>query len=170
MQQFSSSSPDVSRTLSQADLARMHPLYARMTGQVVWVMFEEREIDPEIIDGFMSEYVTTRETALVTLGALLDPDSPITHFRIEKRCDLPLPDPFCRECAALEGKIIPVSRGDMLRFFPPFSLGCRLRAAPVPENEPIDQNALLPEDAAPPPSGLYCKDEWIFRTDWRHYK
>lgn len=146
------------REQALAAAARAHPLYRRMTGQAVWLFFEERDIPPALAQAFVDRYWDRRERVLAELarclGLLGETPSGFTLERVRTG-----PGPICPVCRDLAGKAFALEPG-FQRFFPPFSISCRIEARPVEAGEDA---RFSPLPALAPPPRLYCDDEWLFQ-------
>lgn len=145
-------------------LVDCHPLLRRLSGQVIWCMFEEYEADPADIDAFLQWYEARRAEALSLIARVQDPvpSGDIAALRI----DVQNTPNTCDFCAALSGKYIDASDPDLPNLMPPYGLGCAARAVAV---TPEDAAALDPADRITgeitPPCNLLCGD-WIFTHPW----
>ncbi|WP_461209165.1 hypothetical protein [Desulfocurvus sp. DL9XJH121] len=140
-------------------LLDLHPLFRRLSGEVIWLMFEEHDADPEAIQAFMDRLggVLGRTTELIE-AALSGED---VYARVTVR-EGRTP---CETCARLAGRIIPLGREGAESLLPPYALGCPLGAeivAPGADTPPPGPE-LLPGDA--PHGRLVCGD-WIFSHPW----
>ncbi len=153
------------------ELASRHPLFSRLTGQVIWLLFEEHKASQEDIDAFMEHYLAWRAEQLGVMAGLeanrgaylritTDPptDGLATDGYIASR-------PPCKHCRSLNGAILPASHPDVIRCLPPFALGCRCRAELITADR-IPENAPLIFSCEMPRRELYCTSEWIFSVPW----
>ncbi len=142
-------------------LARRHPLYARLSGQVVWRLLEEGELEPPRLAQLMDHYEAVRAQTLETLALFLGPEPGRPAFLRIVVAQAPTPAPICSQCQARAGKLVPADSPWLLDFFPPYSLGCRARAEAVFDAKP-DRGALV-DLSQPPRRSLYCPSEWLFQ-------
>ena len=147
------------------ELASRHPLFNRLTGQVIWLLFEERGIEPPVIDAFMGRYLAWRERHLEILRPVLEQRAEDTpYIQIQTRPG----SGACASCASLNGLILPVGSPLARNFLPPYSLGCRTSAVllsraafnSLPNPRLVDDTIPLPRPK------LHCDDDWIFHADW----
>lgn len=151
----------------------MHPLYSRITGQVIWLLFEENDARPDDIDAFMDLFLKRKQRDLETMQVLLD--NPAMYLQVQLQ-DIPclqkthatnlnktLPPP-CLRCAALDGHVLPASHPDLISLMPPFALGCHC----TPKAITAQQAATAPllTEAPPPQRKLYCDTGWLFHMYW----
>jgi hypothetical protein len=152
------------------DLASRHPLFSRLTGQVIWLLFEEHKASSEDIDAFMEHYLAWRDEQLTVMAALEANRS--AYLRITTDPPANNSDdgytamrPPCKHCRALHGAILPASHPDLIRCLPPFALGCRCRAEIISAEE-VPENAPLIFTSEMPRYELHCASEWIFSVPW----
>ncbi|MFW5733831.1 MAG: hypothetical protein ACOCWR_02115 [Oceanidesulfovibrio sp.] len=99
-----------------------HPLFKRLTGQVVWTLLEEAGVDPGHIDPFMDRFEALKAETLAQLKTLDEEGGALAIV------EAPGAGPVCDGCARLAGHCIPGDVPDPIRLMPPYGLGCRLRA------------------------------------------
>ncbi len=151
---------------SQQELIRLHPLYNRLSGQIIWFMFEEQGLSPEQADAFLLQYENERARTLDLLGKALDPGGETTNdvaaVRIEATQPENLPPP-CPSCMALDGALLKAGDANLPEFFPPFSLGCRCKAVAVTAAElaAMDDPMFLDASCEPPKRQLVCPTQWF---------
>jgi len=142
----------------------MHPLYRRLSGQVIWLLFEEREAPEVRINAFLERYEAQKRRNLELMARALnggDVSGGPSHllFHLEREHDV------CGPCRALAGKALPLSTPDLARWFPPFGLGCAISPVLLSRTEYEALNPLPTGTAAPPEPGLMC-GEWVFSHPW----
>lgn len=107
------------------DLRSRHPLYARLSGDVVWGIFEENGYDEAACGTAMDDFFARMNDILQSMNAL---------EKNKARCFTLHPDDAqCQECHALAGQVIATSTPDWRRFLPPFAVGCTVRCVENPE-------------------------------------
>ncbi|MFV0421430.1 hypothetical protein [Oleidesulfovibrio sp.] len=157
-------------------LSDKHPLYSRLTGQVIWVLFEENDAEQDDIDTFMDLCLKRKERDLQVMQTLLDNPSLYLKVQIEdipclsgsegccktKHPDLPPP---CECCVALDGRVLPASHPELLKYLPPYGLGCRCTPKAVTAAEAADAPPLT--DASLPLRKLHCDSGWLFHMHWK---
>lgn len=162
--------------MDMKQLSEKHPLYSRLTGQVIWVLFEENDAEQDDIDIFMDLCLKRKERDLQVLQKLLD--NPALYLKVQledipclhdakgnctaKHPDLPAP---CAHCAAVNGRVIPASHPDMLKYLPPYGLGCRCTPLAITAEEA--EGAPLLTDAPLPLHKLHCDSGWLFHMHWK---
>lgn len=104
------------------ELMSRHPLFKRLTGQVVWTLLEEAGLDPDAIDAFMSRFEKLRAETLDLLDELDNEGGALEITEHSTICA------SCESCAGLVGHCIPGDVPDPIRLMPPYGLGCRLTA------------------------------------------
>lgn len=150
-------------------LLDLHPLLSRLSGEVIWMLFEEEGVDASRIDSFFAFFEQELRETVELIRRLSAPENLDAVFvRIERNPELAAiagDIPACPTCAALAGKVIPAATPGLMRWLPPFSLGCRLRAVCISADEAANAQRLS-LDASPPDIRLACESGWLFRTDW----
>jgi len=153
---------------SDKDLLQEHPLFARLSGQVVWYLFEERGFAPEDIDGFMLRFEALKAETAALLRQVRGPDNRGGWLLLERAVDA-ASGAVCPACSRYSGACAPLDAPEILAFVPPFSLGCRLRGRVVSAADferlaprPVRRDLALPR----PVSRLVCDNDWIFRRPW----
>lgn len=109
-------------TAESKQLLAEHPLFKRLTGQVVWTLLEEAGLDPDAIDAFMDRYELLK-VATIDLLKELDEEGGALEI-VEDGAK----GPACKSCQQLVGWCIPGDVPQPVRLMPPYGLGCRLRA------------------------------------------
>lgn len=152
------------KTPITAHTVECHPLIRRLSGQVIWCMFEEYEADPDDIQTFLDTYEETKAHTLALIARIQDPvpDSDLAAIRI----DVEDTGSTCEFCKSLHGKYFRTTHANAASLVPPFGLGCAAKATPI---SPEELAALAPEDELSediaPPCNLICGD-WIFTHKW----
>lgn len=146
-------------------LIESHPLYRRLSGQVIWLLFEERDVSETRINAFLERYEAEKLQNLAVMAAALDASAGqrYSHLLLEPSRT----ENRCERCGEHSGKAISLSRPGLEKWLPPFGLGCALRPRLLSRS---DYEALgsLPEvcdSCAPPETRLLC-GEWIFTHAW----
>ncbi len=129
-------------------LRNRHPLYTRLSGDVVWALFEDLGYDPERCGEAMDAFIAEMHHTLAVMRRL----------ETDAAAYLVLRGKLCERCALLADQALSAANPDWRRFLPPFAVGCRitcdaLDAAAVKEAG----CAVLPDgEAAPPDCPLLC--------------
>lgn len=150
------------------ELLERHPLFRRLSGQIVWYLFEERDIPPETIDAYFASLEACRIETLDLMRRLLDPPADLGRVHLHVRL-VPGDEnaPPCPRCGRMHDILIPADHPRLLEYLPPYGLGCRARGRLLAEAEAAHlltrQPAELPE---PPGHELSCPSEWLFEYDW----
>lgn len=149
-----------------AALLEAHPTLRRLSGQVVWCMFEEADSPAAHAQAFLDRYEAVKAGVLPLVAAALEAGEP---GRAEDaapwvRLRVDGPGTPCAACAALDGRCLRLDGPGALAFLPPFALGClaraeRLPGAPRPGEPLVDR-------ASPSPHGRLLCGEWIFTHPW----
>lgn len=151
---------------SDKELLQEHPLFNRLSGQIVWYLFEERGYEPEQIDGFMQRFERLKLQTADLMRRLRDPANRGGVLLFE-HADAPEGDASspCARCQALAGTARALDGSNLNAWLPPFSLGCRLRGRVVLNGANL---VSTPESCLqqPPLHRLVCEDEWIFARPW----
>ncbi len=154
--------------MDDKELMRRHPLFKRLSGEVVWLMFEERDIPPESIDAYFSCLEGVRVETLDVMRRLLSPpsDAGKVYLQVTLRPGDEKAQP-CARCGRMRNILIPADHPRILEYMPPYGLGCRATGRVLNEQEAAPllekQGSELPE---PPGHELSCPSEWIFEYDW----
>lgn len=145
------------------ELIESHPLYRRLSGQVIWLMFEERGARENDIQAFLDLYETGKRKNLELMAAALDEGNEYAGLLLETARNQRL----CERCRRVCGAAVDLSRADIAGWFPPFGLGCALIARLIGKDEwaAMDSRALAPAGQSPPQPELIC-GEWIFDYPW----
>ena len=138
-------------------LLDLHPLFRRLSGEIVWLMFEEHDADPDDIQAYMDDLHGLLGRTKELIEAALSGEPLMARIVAEGAA------PRCAACAALVGRSIDLSRDDALKLLPPYALGCPLRAEITPAAGHAEVDCIGPGDA--PHGELVCGD-WLFTTPW----
>lgn len=154
--------------MQDKELLQQHPLFKRISGQVVWLLFEEHHAPQAAVDAFFVDLETRRAETLDVMQRLLqatDADEP-PCLQIKVLHDVG-DEPPCARCRAMADLVIPANHPRLMDYMPPFGLGCRARArylgAQAARPFLVRQEGRLPN---PPGHELHCPSEWLFRHDW----
>ena len=153
--------PCMSETAPQrpARLLDLHPLFRRLSGEVVWLMFEEHDADPEDIQAFMDDMHDLLRGTTKLIEASLSGE------RVRARIVAEGNRRPCEACARILGKTIALEREGAEKLLPPYALGCPLRAKIITtDHDAPDPDDLLQPDQAP--HGELICGEWIFAHPW----
>lgn len=149
--------------LTDKDLLQKHRLFSRLSGQIVWYLFEERGYAPDNIEGFMLRFEDLKAETAALLRALRDPANRGGVLVFESVAEEGSP---CAACRGLVGAAIALDDPELDAWLPPFSLGCRLRGRVIfaagrgPTHRPPDSALVRPVHR------LACDDEWFFHRPW----
>lgn len=143
-------------------ILELHPLYRRLSGQVIWLMFEERGAPEAHIGAFLESYEAEKLRNLELMGMALD-GSKFSHLLLTMAREAPA----CERCLKVSGRAVEIGRPDLAAWFPPYGLGCALRPELISANEYERSGApaLIDPKAKPPRPRLLC-GEWIFEYPW----
>ncbi|THB67896.1 MAG: hypothetical protein D6E12_07630 [Desulfovibrio sp.] len=153
------------------ELAQLHPLFRRLTGQVAWTLFEEHEVDAETIGRFMDRSMAWLEYCLGILRPVLTqaPDMPpYIQILVDGKAWSAEDTTPCPTCSALHGAVIDTSHARAVSFLPPYALGCRARpkALSLEDFHALAEPWLLDLDAEPPAQKFTCDRDWLFSHPW----
>ncbi|SHN63169.1 hypothetical protein [Desulfovibrio litoralis] len=116
------------------ELQEKHPLFSKITGQVVWVACEEQGMNEEHINMFMDSFMELRETTLELMFKLKDNPSSFLLIKKEPRFNhLP-----CSGCNSMVDCIIPASAPDIYKYMPPYSINCVCRGEYLKAEEALE--------------------------------
>jgi hypothetical protein len=141
-------------------LQELHPLFRRLSGQVVWLLFEERGVPEAEIQAFSDLYEAEKRRSLELLAAALDRGD-YTHLLLEKARQ----EEICRYCASAADSVIPLDDPELPSMFPPYGLGCAIRPRLLTLREFSALERPLPAPRTGPPDKLLC-GEWLFDVSW----
>lgn len=141
------------------ECAEQHPLFRRLTGQVVWLLFEEQGAAPENIDAFMEALLSMRKQQLEVMATLMQNPELLLRITVAEQ------GPPCTQCAIYDGGLLPASHPNLLLWLPPFSLGCRCRMEAVPPDA-LPTHAVQLAQLPLPEHMLCCPSEWLFHHRW----
>ncbi|SIN69723.1 hypothetical protein [Halodesulfovibrio marinisediminis] len=146
-------------------LSNLHPLFTRLSGQVIWLLMEENEASPEDLNAFMDNVMAWRSNHLQTMRNLIEDKKLYMQITVDRIEDIPEDQEACTTCESLCGKIIPASHPDLIAMLPPYSLGCRCRGEIITESElPESPDFLTPEDC--PKHSFMCSSGWFLNYPW----
>lgn len=104
-----------------------HPLYRRLSGDVIWALYEEQGFTQEECGIAMDAFIAQMHAVLAVMA------------RIEENKDLFLGFEFgrkvCEECAELAGKAVPGSDPEWRRCLPPYAVGCAVGCVALDKQE-----------------------------------
>jgi len=152
--------------MTDKELLDTHPLFNRLTGQVVWMLFEEHGVPLEDIEGFMLRFAEMKaQTASLLRSLRAGPQLWMQLFVPQDIQGVEL----CEDCLALAGKAIHASHPALIDFVPPFSLGCRLQTRLLDSSDfqRLNSPVLIDTVSDVPRARLVCQSEWIFSRRWR---
>lgn len=129
-----------------------HPLFKRLTGQVVWTLLEEAGLDPDAIDAFMDRYERLKAETIALIKELDEEGGALQIIRDGSERSA------CDSCNLLVGHCIPGDVIHPIRLMPPYGLGCRLRVRHLPPAELFGNTEarLLLETEDLPQNGPLC--------------
>jgi len=132
-----------------------HPLIRRLSGEVVWLLLEERGVPDAEIQAFMERWETPTFSSLRALERLLAPGAQ-GGLRILIRGAGNTA--ACPRCAALDGLIVPAGHPSLVALCPPYAVNCPARAEFLEPGDPTLERALAPHDPGPasPHGELLC--------------
>lgn len=132
------------------NLRGRHPLYSRLSGDVVWGFFEEQGYDAEACGQAMDDFIARMHEILAAMDAL--EKNTASCFSLH-------PDTVqCQQCGAFSGKVISNSTPQWRRFLPPFAVGCTVRCVLEDENYSGEEMSLgsVPHPVQAPSCPLLC--------------
>lgn len=149
-----------STPMTTAQLLDRHPLLRRLSGQIVWLMFEEHEAALDDIQAFLDGLQPVLRDAAELIAISLSGEQRYARIKV---AGAKVP---CARCAAMAEKVIALHREGAERLLPPYGLGCPLRAELIPSaQEPPGSDELLDPADGSPHGELLCGD-WIFSHPW----
>lgn len=137
-------------------LRSIHPLYKRLSGDVVWVLLEEYGYDQSQCGQFLDQTIAQMHKILAVMEKV--EQVPGLACVYEKWVDKEGTCTVCDCCGFLEGKVVPGTGAAAFAFFPPFGVGCQMGCRVVHGQQALepgkDLTPLRPEDI--PQHSLCC--------------
>lgn len=155
--------------MEDKELLQQHPLFKKLSGQIVWYMFEERGTPQEDIDAFFIHLEVCKVEALDVMRRLLESvdDEEPAWLRVEVRPGTEDAPP-CPRCLAVKGLLLPANHPRLLEYLPPYSVGCRARGHVLSARDAAEMGGEQSPELPPPPGHLlHCPTEWIFEHKWQ---
>lgn len=151
------------------DLQDRHPLFSRVSGQVVWLACEECGLNEEEITKVMDTFMEMREATLETMHQIENDKDSFLLIKVEESAAR-VP---CPGCARLNGRLLPSTHPRLLEYLPPYSISCMCRAHCLNKSEALEYavgkgsspGALQPESE--PNSEIYCQEDWLPESEDR---
>ena len=148
-----------------ATLSNLHPLFTRLSGQVIWLLMEEHDASSEDVNAYMDNVMAWKTAHLQTMRRVLEDNNLYVQITVDHIGDIPTDQEACKTCESLSDKIIPASHPDLISMLPPYSLGCRCRGKIITEAElPKKPDFLTPEDC--PKHSFMCETGWFLNYPW----
>lgn len=131
-------------------LRSRHPLYTRLSGDVIWGLFEESGLDEEACGRAMDDFIADMMEILPVMDRLERGEAEYFVFRVKGTA--------CDRYASLDGKAVAVANQDWRRFLPPFAVGCAVSCRALNEAElaPEACTAIQAGDLEIPEGKLIC--------------
>ena len=146
-------------------LSDAHPLFTRLSGQVIWLLMEENDVSETDINAFMDSVMEWRESHLDAMQELQENPEKYMLITVDRIDDLPEDQHSCATCEKLNGKILPASHPDLIKMLPPYSLGCRARAKVISKKDvPQTAKEMRMEDC--PKHSFMCPTGWFLNYPW----
>ena len=152
-------------TIDYTKLSNAHPLFSRLSGQVLWVLMEEHGVSEADIDAFMDHAMQWRESHLTVMHDLLEHPEQYMQITIDTVEGLPQEQHACATCENLRGKVLPASHPDLIAMLPPYSLGCRARARMITKDE-LPDDAVEIQSSDCPAHNFMCNSGWFLTYPW----
>ncbi len=132
------------------ELRGRHSLYSRLSGEVVWGLYEELGYSVEDCGKAMDAFLEQMREVLLVMAAL--EAEPEGYFALE------FSNSDCACCQSIPERVIPVARADWRRFLPPFAVGCKAKARILndAERKLTNDDSVLGENVFPLRCPLMC--------------
>ncbi|WP_430735090.1 hypothetical protein [Halodesulfovibrio aestuarii] len=150
-------------------LSNIHPLFSRLSGEVIWLLMEEHDASSEDINVFMDNVMAWRSAHLQNMRRLFENKELYLQITVDRVGDIPADQEACITCEKLSGKIIPASHPDLISLLPPYSLGCRCRGKIITKAELPESPDYLPLEDCPKHSFM-CSTGWFLNYSWADKK
>ena len=130
-------------------LRSRHPLYTKLSGDVIWELFEENGYDADTCGKAMDNFIEDMYAVLSVMDNLENGHGSCFGYILKAQ--------GCEQCASLEGKALFASH-DWKIFLPPFAVGCALTCKVMDEEDIASGKYTLvaPEDLLTPERNLLC--------------
>lgn len=126
-------------------LRNQHPLYTKLSGDVVWLLYEERGYDAKACEQAMDAFIATMHSTLAVMHSI--ESGAAHHFIVQGK-------PCCTQYRHLAGKIFAASGPNWREYLPPYAVGCPLTCRLLAATELPALHAK--QDIRPPSCGLFC--------------
>lgn len=126
-------------------LRNQHPLYQKLSGDVIWVLYEERGFDAEACGKAMDEFIATMHSTVAVMQAL--DNGTAQHFAVQG-------EPRGEQCGAAIGQSISTDSPQWRECLPPYAVGCSLSCRVIETDKP--QGTQDDHSMRPPRCGLFC--------------
>ncbi len=122
------------------ELRGRHPLYSRLSGEVVWGLYEELGYSVEDCGKAMDVFLEQMCEILLVMDAL--------EAKSEGCFILEFSNSECAGSQNISERVIPVSKADWRKFLPPFAVGCNaaIKMLNAAEPKPSSNNTVLGEN------------------------
>lgn len=108
-------------------LRSRHPLYTRLSGDVVWGLFEESGYSAEACEKAMDAFIAGMYAVLSVMDQLEANEA--TYLVVHGDGNV------CEACRPLLGKAVSRNNPAWWRFVPPFAVGCAMNCAALTETD-----------------------------------
>ncbi|MFI3270484.1 MAG: hypothetical protein R3Y11_00015 [Pseudomonadota bacterium] len=153
-----------------AQFIEQHPMFRRLSGQVIWALLEENDASQEECGLFMDTFYERFQAMVRVLARTKSHPSGYIRITAGKAHDiLPTALPTgaegckgCVGCSSLAGTIYPASMPKLIEHLPPYSIGCSLgmeflKALPeLSEAKAANKADVIVQDALPEVSYQLC--------------
>ncbi len=99
-------------------LRNIHPLYKRLSGDVVWALLQENGFDDNVAGKLMDAVLDEMHGVVAAMSAVeRNPQMSLT---------LKAKGPVCERCAVFHGTVLSSVNPQWIDFLPPFAVGCQM--------------------------------------------
>lgn len=145
-------------------LLDLHPVLRKLSGQIIWHMFEEYDADPADIDAFLLLYEEARRQYVATLRAATTK----TAAEMCVAVTLNRQHNICSHCSEINGIYIPLDHPSLASILPPYGLGCAafISSTPMRKDECKGEYVNMDASGSTMHKDFICGD-WIFTEPWK---
>lgn len=112
-----------------------HPLYRRLSGDVIWALYEEQGFTQEECGIAMDAFIAQMHNVLAVMARIEEDKNLFLGFEYRQR--------GCEQCAGLAGKAVPGSDPEWRRCLPPYAVGCSVDCIALDKQELLQRGVTI---------------------------
>lgn len=121
----------IRRMKEYAQFIEQHPMFRRLSGQVIWALLEENDATQDECGLFMDSFYERFQNMVRVLARTQSHPNGFIRITAGQAHEKLMRDAkqgcaSCTACASLAGTIYPASMPQLIEHLPPYSLGCSL--------------------------------------------